>query len=49
MFYICILYSLPANKLFVGQTADIQKQLWEYNNPVENQNSLQNFYFIASC
>jgi putative endonuclease len=36
MFYVYILYSLTADKFYVGQTPDVQKRLWEHNNPNEN-------------
>ena len=35
MFCIYILYSQSADKFYVGQTSDVQKRLWEHNNPVE--------------
>ena len=36
MFYVYILYSRSADKFYVGQTPDVQKRLWEHNNPQEN-------------
>ncbi len=36
MFYVYILYSRTADKFYVGQTADVQKRLWEHNNSIEN-------------
>ena len=35
MFYVYILYSQSADKFYVGQTSDVNKRLWEHNNPVE--------------
>ena len=36
MFYVYILYSQSAGKFYVGQTPDVQKRLWEHNNPIVN-------------
>ena len=35
MFYVYILYSQSVDKFYIGQTPDVQKRLWEHNNPVE--------------
>ena len=35
MFYVYILYSQSADKFYIGQTPDVQKRLWEHNNPFE--------------
>ena len=36
MFYIYILYSQIADKFYIGQTPDVNKRLWEHNNPSTN-------------
>ena len=32
MYYIYILYSVPADKFYIGQTGDVQKRLEEHNH-----------------
>jgi putative endonuclease len=43
MFYIYILYSETADKYYIGQTEDVQRRLFQHNNPLEAQK------FTAKC
>ena len=36
MFYIYVLFSPTGGKFYIGQTPDVQKRLWEHNNPGTN-------------
>jgi putative endonuclease len=36
MYYVYILYSVSADKFYIGQTGDVQKRLEEHNHPLVN-------------
>ncbi len=36
MYYVYILYSLSADKFYIGQTGDVHKRLEEHNHPSVN-------------
>jgi len=44
MFYVYILYSHSVDKYYVGHTADVEKRLWEHNNPIGKSKYTAKFF-----
>jgi putative endonuclease len=55
MFYVYIIYSISANRYYIGHTPDVYKRLGEHNNPQKNTNFTSKYlpwelvlYFVVS-
>jgi putative endonuclease len=55
MFYIYIIYSISANRYYIGHTPDVYKRLGEHNNPQKNTKFTSKYlpwelvlYFVVS-